>query len=183
MAADSNKQSRMGNMINIVASNHSVVDNPEKSLGVIIETKERPHTITPPGIYSLSGDRYVLLRCPEIEQHLYRSRGYERYTMGLAKFKLSVYGFDETRFDFVKLPTREFHPIGKLTEMTFRFEKPDGSLYNFKGLNHTITFSLRYYEAKQYEEFTEYSLNPNYNPNFLEFVQHGSESESDSDSD
>ena len=154
-----------------------------KSLAFILETSENPHTVTAPGVYSLTGDRYVILRCPEIEQHLYRSRGYERYTMGLAKCKLSVYGFDETRFDFSKLPMREFHPIGKLSQMTFRFERPDGELYNFKGINHTITFAIRYYEPFQTKEFTEYSLNRGYNPNFFQFIQNEESSDTDIDSE
>lgn len=159
--------------------------NPPKSIAFTIETIENPYIVTAPGIYSLIGDRYTILRCPEIEQHLYRSRAFERYTMGLGKFKLSALGYDnETSMDFTKLPMREFHPIGKLTHMSFRFERPDGQLYNFKGINHTLTFAIKYYEPADDKEFTNYQLNPDYNPNFMEYIQNqesSDESESESD--
>lgn len=147
-----------------------------------IELGEPGNKIEAPGIYSLIGDRYVILRCPEIEQHMYRSRSYERHTMGLAKFKLAAEGYDDTRMDFTNLPPREFHPIGKLTHMTLRFERPDGSLYNFRGVNHTITMVVRYYEPKQTMPFTNYTLNPEYNPDFFKYIQ-DQESESEEEDD
>lgn len=183
-------QDKVGNLIKIRDRNESIVTkdiNNEviqpMSLAFTIETIEKPHTVTAPGIYSLIGDRYVILKCPEIEQHLYRSRSYEQYTMGLAKFKLSNYGYDETRLDFTKMPLREFHPIGKLSNMHFRFERPDGELYNFKGINHTITFSIHYYEPIQTKEFTEYSLNPQYDPDIFRSIQNNESSDDESDSD
>jgi hypothetical protein len=174
-----------GNVINI--NNISTVTHPTpaKSLAFTIETKENPYTVTAPGVYSLIGDRYTILRCPEIEQHLYRSRAFERYTMGLGKFKLAALGYDnQTSMDFSKIPMREFHPIGKLTQMSFRFERPDGQLYNFKGINHTLTFAIKYYEPSEGKQFTNYQLNPNYNPNFMEYIQNQeSTDESDYESD
>lgn len=129
------------------------------------------YKIEAPGMYSLLGDRYVMLKCREIEEHMYRSRSFEKYNMGIAKFKLSVVGYDESRFDFATIPPREFHPIGKLTSMTFRFERPDGSLYNFRGVNHTLTLALRYYVPNKSEEFTNYELNPEYEPDFFKYQQ------------
>ena len=175
-----------GNKIQVIDSTSTIEKpNPPKSIAFTIETKENPYTVTAPGIFSLVGDRYTILRCPEIEQHLYRSRAFERYTMGLGKFKLSALGYDnETSMDFTKLPMREFHPIGKLTHMSFRFERPDGQLYNFKGINHTLTFAIKYYEPADDKEFTNYQLNPDYNPNFMEYIQNqesSDESESESD--
>lgn len=174
----------VGNKLQIVDSS-DIVEQIDKSLAFTIETNEKPHIVTAPGMYALTGDRYVILRCPEIEQHLYRSRSYERYTMGLAKFKLSNYGYDETRLDFARLPVREFHPIGKLTHMTFRFEKSDGELYNFRGLNHTLTLAIRYYSPIPNDNFTNYELNPAYNPDFFKSIQdqESSDEMSDSDSD
>lgn len=136
------------------------------------------HQIVAPGIYSLIGDRYVVLRCPEIEQHMYRSRSYERYTLGLAKFKLASEGYDDSRLDYASLPPREFHPIGKLTNMTLRFERQDGSLYNFRGVNHTITVVIRYYLPKKAHAFSDYRLNPSYNPDYFAYIQ-GQESDED----
>ena len=103
--------------------------------------------------------------------------------MGLAKFTLAVMGYGETRMDF-SAPVREFHPIGKLTQMTFRFERPDGSLYNFRGINHTITFNIRYYTPLQDQEFNFFPLNPNYDPNNFRFIQNNTyDDESDTSSE
>jgi hypothetical protein len=180
----SESQSYMGSTVEIRDSNVAIVSQEQKSLAFILETNEKPYTVTAPGLYSLTGDRYIILRCPQIEQHLYRSRAYERYTMGLAKFKLSVYGYDDTRFDYSKTPIREFHPIGKLSQLSFRFERPDGELYNFKGINHTLTFVVQYYEPVQQGEFDKYTLNPDYDPDYFRYIQNQeSESESGSDSD
>lgn len=137
-----------------------------------VSTKTLLHKIEAPGMYSLIGDRYTILRCPEIEQHLFASHSFEKYSMGLAKFKLAVLGYDESRFDFATLPPRKFHPIGKLTHMTFRFERPDQSLYNFRGVNHTITIAIRYLVPKQKSlNFDKYVLNPDYDPDFFRYQQ------------
>jgi hypothetical protein len=172
----------VGNKLKIVDSS-SVAVKEKQSIIFRIETNERPNIVTAPGQYSLTGDRYVILRCPEIEQHLYRSRSYERYTMGLAKFKLSTYGYDDTTIDFAKIPVRTFHPIGKLNNMTFRFEKSNGELYNFRGLNHTLTLAIRYYTPIQRGEFTNFQLNPNYDPEYFRSIQNDESSDEMSDSE
>lgn len=146
------------------------------------------HTIIPPGMYSFVGDRYVMLKCKEIEDHLFHSRSFEKYSLGLAKFKLGVFGYGDERFDFSNIPPREFHPLGKLDFLTFRFEKPDGTLYNFRGINHTLTVVIRYYVNKPMSIFETSKLNPNYHPNFRNWwienqYQNDSDTESESDSD
>lgn len=151
-------------------------------LCVNVNMKQYLYEITAPGIYSLIGERYCMLRCPEIEQHMFRSRSYEKYTLGLAKIKLAVMGYDDSRFDFSSLPPREFHPIGKLSQLTFRFERPDGTLYNFRSINHTITFVVRYYEPIQEITLEDNSLVPRYNPNYFEYLQQqADDTESESD--
>ena len=152
------------------------------SLCVNINTKQSLHKIEAPGMYSLIGDRYAILRCPEIEQHLFASHSFEKYSMGLAKFKLTALGYNENRFDFTSLPSREFHPIGKLTQMTFTFERPDGGLYNFRGINHTITMAIRYLVPQQRGNFNKFILNPQYDPDFFRYQQN-QESESDNSDD
>jgi hypothetical protein len=143
----------------------------------------KKHEIIPPGIYSMIGDRYVVLRCPEIEQHMYRSRAYENFSMGIAKFKLAVLGYDETRFDYAALPPRIFHPIGTLSQLTFRFLRPDGQLYNFRGANHTITLAIRYYEPSQRGTFDKYILNPDYDPDYFRYIQNDTSGSDSSDED
>lgn len=137
------------------------------------------HRIEAPGVISLVGERYVTLRCPEIEDNMVRSLSYGR--MGLAKMRLGVMGVSENRVDFNKIALREFHPIGKLSRMTLRFERGDGKLYDFKGVNHTIVFALHYYEPVQKAHFERSILNPNYNGNFHEYMYREDEREEDSD--
>lgn len=169
-------------------SNLSLLDSEveNRTLCCTIKTKIQLQEVTAPGIYSLVGDRYVLLRCPEIEQHMFASHSYEKYSLGLAKFKLAVLGYDESRyyesrFDFASIPPREFHPIGKLTQMTFSFQRSNGSLYNFRGMNHTITMAIRYLVPFQNVPFKEFSLNPNYNPDFFQYQQQLESDDSESD--
>lgn len=140
-------------------------------------------SITPPGVYNLIGDRYVILRCPEIENHILSSiKSYntfnaitntteeKQYESGIAKFKMGVVGYREERFDFNLLPPYEFHPIGKLTALTFAFENQDGIPYNFRGVNHTVTIVINYYKPTiSYDTRIQVpsKLYPPYNPNQL----------------
>jgi hypothetical protein len=124
-----------------------------------LTTLRELHSLVPPGIYNLLGDRYIILRCKEIENHIMssiksfnavnpetNSLEERQYDTGIAKFKMSVVGFREERFDFNTLPPQEFHPIGKLTSLTFSFENQDGREYDFKGVNHTITLAINHYK-------------------------------------
>jgi hypothetical protein len=130
-------------------------------------------SLEPPGIYNLTGDQYVILRCKEIENVMYPSLSLDKWNLGLAKFKLSVLGYQEERFDYNRLPQREFHPLDRLDYLTFEFQKPDGTLYDFKGVDHTITFMIHYYRPlMNYKERANEpsKLNPHYNPNFMEYM-------------
>ena len=153
------------------------------SLDAQIYVNTTIETIIAPGIYSLIGERYIILRCPEIEDHMFRSRAFEKYNMGLAKFNLSILGYGQERFDYNSLPPRSFHPIGKLDMLSFRFERPNGQLYNFRGANHTITFLLKYYTPYQKEINTYSKLNPEYNPDYLEYIQNQKSDTDDSSDD
>jgi len=135
--------------------------NVTMSLAFNLTISEHMYSVVPPGIYNLLGDRYIVLRCPEIENHTMSSiRSFNttdpetdkteirQYETGIAKFKMSVVGFREERFDFNTLPPQEFHPIGKLTSLTLSFENQDGRLYDFKGVNHTLSLSVNFYKLK-----------------------------------
>lgn len=162
-------------------------DNSNLSLNLAlcfsIETFKYYNIVQAPGMYSLIADRYVMLKCKEIEDHIFRNRAYEKFSFGLAKFNLAVLGYDDSRFDFNKVPTREFHPIGKLTSLTFRFERPDGTLYDFKGINHTLTLVVKYYVPTQMKPLSEYSLNPEYDPDVFKYIQNVKYKSDDDESD
>lgn len=149
-------------------------------LSATVQTTDDYHRLTAPGIYSLVGPRYVTLRCPEIEENAFRSLSYMRHNLGLAKIRLGVVGYSENRLDYSNIPIREFHPIGRLTRLTLRFLLPDGALYDFKGVNHTITFAVHYYEPIQKQTFARSIINPNYTGNVLEYMYRQEDQEADS---
>lgn len=128
------------------------------------------HFVVSPGLVNLSGARYLSVRCLEIEQHMYRDRAYERYHAGLGIVKMSGYGFREQRFDFVSFPHRTFHAIGKLSKLTIRLERPDGSLWNSHGVDHTLTLVVRYLSIPPVAEASSTLLNPAYTPDLRRYL-------------
>lgn len=130
------------------------------------------YVLEPPGVVDLTGEPYVLVRCPEIEQCLYRDRAYEAVHAGMGLVKLGNYGFREQRFDFVSFPPRRLPtPLGKLPKLTIRLEKGDGGLYDTKGVDHHLVFVVRYLEMTRGPECAPSTLNPAYQPNPLLYLQ------------
>ena len=129
--------------------------------------------IDTPGIVSLAGARYITLRCPQIEQHMSATSRYGRYSAGIGVFKLlNTNEIAQLRFDYVSLVRKPFHPIARLSRLQFRFELPDGTLYDFKGVNHQIMMTVKYYvpTATTPADLPQSTLNPNYNPNFVDYL-------------
>ena len=122
-----------------------------------------------PGLVNLMGDRYIKLRSNTIEQHLHNSISNSKNAIGLGLFKLGVSGYVDNRFDFVNVKYRDFHPIGKLSSIDFRFETLDDTLYDFKGVNHHFILNIKFYTPIQERNKVDYVLNPNYNPNLIEY--------------
>lgn len=152
-------------------------------LSVQIIVADEYNRIEAPGIFNLIGEPYIVLRCPEIEQNSFRSLSAMKNSLGLAKINLGIVGYTDPRFDYNSVPSRDFHPIGKFSRMTVRFETSKGKLYDFKGVNHTLTFAIRYYEPTQKNKF-EYSLiNPNYDGDFLKYMFHRGDENAEEDSD
>jgi hypothetical protein len=142
---------------------------------------ENKYIITSPGIVYFIGNKYIILRCPEIEEHLYRSLSYSKNTLGLAKIRVDSIGINSEKLTITKIPVREFHPIGKLSRMNIRFETTKGGLYDFKGLNHNIIFAIFYYEPIQKNIPKNSILNPEYKMNYLDYLYKQEEIEGDSD--
>lgn len=141
------------------------------------------HKLISPGMLYLLNDKYILLRCPEIENHLYRSLAYSKYNLGLAKIRINSYGYNEEKTSFLKVPLREFHPIGKLMKLTMRFETQNGVLYDFKGVNHNMVLVIYYYEPIQEKIFQNSILNPEYKGNFIDYMYKQEDQEGDSEDD
>lgn len=156
-----------------------------QNLCVDLSTGSWAHVVRSPGLVNLTGPRYVVIRCPEIESHMFRDRVNETCHAGLGMVSLRGYGFREQRYDFVSFPPRRFHPLGKLPKLTFRLERPDGTLYDSHGVDHTLVLVLKYYTtpvdggggaaapAERIERAKTSPasiLNPAYTPNYVEQV-------------
>lgn len=145
--------------------------------------------IVSPGIMNLTADNYVLLRCPEIENHLKGSYNVnDDHEPGMGVLNIDVQGYASGRMDFFSVIYKEFHPIGKLDKMTFRFErKSDRQLYDFKNVNLHFLMSIKFLRPIQKQKFEQSQLNPNYNPNFLGYInktlQDGYDDQSSDDDD
>jgi hypothetical protein len=166
-------------------SGWNTIDNIANSiyyqLCIKIDICDDYNCIKSPGIYSLIGERYIVLRCKEIEENSFRSLAYTKHITGIAKFTMGVIGYKEERFDYFSVPTREFHPIGKLSKLTFRFEISNGQLYDFKDVNHMLTFSIKYLEPIGKVDFLKSIINSNYNGDFMKYQYTQEEQEEDSD--
>lgn len=148
-----------------------VVAYPGKNACVDVVAGTDGHSVTCPGVVNLSGPRYVNIRCPEIESHMFRDRINERCHAGLGIVQLRGYGFREQRYDFTSFPPRRFHPLGKLSKLTFRLERPDGTLYDSHGVDHTLLLVLRFYRTAALP-FDSGRLNPQYTPDIRHHLVH-----------
>jgi hypothetical protein len=136
------------------------------------DSLNKVYFIISPGMLNLAGYRYMILRCPEIEDHLYGSYSYMAQTPGLGMFKIAA-GQNEIsnlRWDYATFSKKPMHPIGKLAKLTFRFEIPSGYLYDFKGINHQFMLAIKFYSPTKTKNFKNSTLNPNYNPNLIEYM-------------
>ena len=153
------------------------------NLSIQIVVADEYNRIEAPGIFNLVGEPYIVVRCPEIEQNSFRSLSFMKNSLGLAKINLGIVGYADPRFDYSSVPARDFHPIGKFSRMTLRFETAKGYLYDFKGVNHTLTFAIRYYEPVQKNRFEQSIINPNYTGDFLRYMYHRGDDNAEEDSD
>jgi hypothetical protein len=139
---------------------------------------KKPYYIISPGMVCFTGEKYILMRSKEIEEHSFGSLAYTNNNLGIAKFRTNSLGFNDEKLYITKIPIREFHPIGKLSQLSIRFETANKLLYDFKGINHNITLAIYYYEPsfKQIEKFNSI-LNPNYTTNFNDYKYTNDEQE------
>ena len=145
--------------------------------------------IVSPGMLNLASENYLILRCEEIENHLRGSYDIKDFSPGLGVLNIDVQGYASGRTEFYSVKYKEFHPIGKLNKMKFRFErKTDGKLYDFKNIDLHFILSIKFLRPIQKESFNQSVLNPNYNPNYLGYFNktlqdNFDEESSDDDSD
>lgn len=165
------------NQININNSNYVTIHcktNKQLFFPIYINTTDANlHVlqVTSPGIINLESARYMIIRCPEIESHILGSYVNFKHSAGFALVKLTATNtMQQLRYDFVNIIRKPFHPIGKLSKLTFRFENKDTSLYDFKGVDHNLIITIKYYSPKTILRIPISTLNPNYNPNVLDYI-------------
>jgi len=124
--------------------------------------------IQTPGMVNLMGERLITVKSKNIEEHLYKNES-GTSSIGIALFKLGVSGYAENRLDFSNYKPKDFHPIGKLSFIDFRFEIDNNILYDFKGVNHNLLINIKYFVPHKNIETINYTLNANYNPNFIDY--------------
>lgn len=148
-----------------------VIDQTDEDLCVDLVVATNQHQLVSPGLVDLTGERYVTVRCPEVENLMFRERAFEKFHAGLGMVKLSGYGYREQRYDFVSFPPRRFHAKGIIDKLTIRLERADGTLYNAHGIDHTLLLVIRYYSPPQTGMSASRSiLAPNYTPNLHAYL-------------
>lgn len=138
------------------------------------------HRIQTPGMINLMGERLITLKSKIIEENLYKNES-GTSSIGIALFKLGISGFSENRLDFTNFKPKDFHPIGKLTHIDFRFEIDNNVLYDFKGVNHNLLLNIKYFVPHKIIDTLNYTLNSNYNPDFINYKKLQYEKEDDSE--
>lgn len=140
--------------------------------GGVYDSPTSKYKIVSPGLISLLGERFAILRIKELEDHLYGSYAYMSMTPGIGMFKMASAfgGITNLRFDYTTVIKKPFHPIGKLAKLSIRFETASGKLYDFKGVNHQLLVNIKFYAPTQKMKFTKSILNPNYDPNIMNYM-------------
>jgi hypothetical protein len=130
------------------------------------------YEVLPPGIVNLRGARYIKVRCPELEQYMYRDRVGEPTSAGIGMVDLIGYGYQNQRYNFVNYPISKFHPIGKIQKLTFRLERPDGTMYDAQGVDNTLLCAITYRVSPQGDPAQSYPAAPGYDPDYIKIQQH-----------
>jgi hypothetical protein len=105
-----------------------------------------------PGVVDLTGDRFLTVRCPEIESYLVHSERMSSAAIhpGIGLLSLGTYGYSESQLDFYNYKPRTLStPIGRLTKLTITLESQDGSEYPTRGCDHTLLLNVRYLVPKK----------------------------------
>lgn len=153
--------------------------------GAYFNATNAQYQLISPGLISLLGERFAILRIKEIEDHLSGSFAYMNMTPGIGMFKMAAAfgGITNLRFDYTTILKKPFHPIGKLSKLSIRFETSSGNLYDFKGVNHQLMLNIKYYVPTQKQTFGKSILNPNYNPNVIDYMASSRNMQNHEDSD
>ena len=150
---------------------------PGQLLSVDVVSGAFGNNLVSPGIVNITGARYLKIRCLELETLIYKDRVGEPTTAGVGIVNIIGYGFAEARYSFSSIPIRAFHPIGKLQKLTFRIERPDGSLYQTNGVDNTFLCALTFRAVpnnsvnKTFDGPGAYPAAPGYTGDYIQLQQ------------
>jgi hypothetical protein len=127
------------------------------------------NALVSPGIANFKNVSYIILRCKEFEEHIFREEVQGASGIGIFKV-VDVNDVSHLRFDFVNFVRRPFHPISNLSKLTLSFENTDGTPCDFNGAAAMLVVGVKRYMPIKPDNFgTVYSLNPNYDPDYLKY--------------
>lgn len=149
------------------------------SLFVSVDTQLPLEKVIAPGLLDLTGERYIVLRCLEIESPINKSRAFERWTSGVGMIQLGTFGYTNNSYDYTSYPSRTFDPIGSLSKLTLSCHKADGSLYDFKGLNLSMQLLIKF--LVPITPGPNRRANPQYTPHLPEAISRRLQEEIDYD--
>jgi hypothetical protein len=124
-------------------------------------------------LVNLTSERYVWLRCPEVERHMCTGVG-KVMQRGIGVFRLDVPGvLNQDRTEYISVIPNQFHPISKVSKLSFRFDmgSRENTPYDFREINHFMLISistLRPDKARLYDTLPR-ALNPEYETNVLSY--------------
>jgi hypothetical protein len=129
------------------------------------------YRIVSPGLCALLGERFVMLRIKELEEHMAGS-SFITHAPGIAMCKLAApFGsVSNLRFDYSTALRKPFHPIGKLSQLSVRFETQAGRLYDFRNVNVQLMVCVKYYVPILKARMTRSILNPSYDANLARYL-------------
>ena len=136
--------------LNAILTNGAVVSTTNSVCGTLYVDKTG-YRVVSPGVADLTGDRFLLVRCPEVESYVYRGNRRASGTThpGIGLLTLGTYGFAESNLDFASSKPRSLQvPIGRLSKMTIRLESQNGNAYPTRGCDHTLLLDVRYLVPK-----------------------------------
>lgn len=132
------------------------------SLAATLSCRPAESVIVAPGLLDLTGERYIVLRCLEVEAAINGSRAFEQFNAGVGMIQLGTYGYSNQSYDYSAYPARTFQPISNLFKLSLSFQKPNGQLYDFKGLNVQVLLLIRYLAPDRTAALTR--THPHYTP-------------------
>lgn len=96
------------------------------------------HKLLFPGIVNLSGAPYVRLKIKELDS-LHTAHGItDQFNIQAGLVRVTNYGDNDQIFNFQKVGKQTFHPIARLSTLTFEVQHANGSLYNLYTSDFTV---------------------------------------------